>query len=181
MKHTFRTLLGLSLMVFILAGCSSPVGSEFSEVPEDNVRSVKVEFEYRLLDKEINAYAPQFLLDLHFDSELNSYAYGLPEDLDSYIELYNDKESFKKFFEDAFEQVFSTKECKEGEVIDLKKWTSKAARVSSDGKTKIPAIDCLQFSLKDSEKPDVQDCFDEIIVGNEDILVYVFFDFNKND
>ena len=181
MKHTFRTLLGLVLVVFVLAGCSNPAGPEFSEIPEDNDKLTKVEFRWAEQDENFENYAPQYFLDLHFDSELNSYAYGLPEDLDSYIELYNDKESFKKFFEDAFEQVFSTKECKEGEVIDLKKWTSKAARVSSDGKTKIPAIDCLQFSLKDSEKPDVQDCFDEIIVGNEDILVYVFFDFNKND
>lgn len=186
MKTHLKHLLGLALMVLVLVGCSNPAGPEIEtpvvETPEENVKSVRVEFEWRILDEKISAYIPQYLLDLHFDSELNSYAYGIPEgyDFDSYSKLYNNTELFLDFFEDAFEQVFGTKEYKEGEVIDLKQWTSEAIRLNKEGKPS-SFVDCLYFSTKDLCKTELLEAgefFDEIIVGNEDILVYVFFDFD---
>lgn len=193
MKHTFRALLGLVLVVWVLVGCSSPVGPELEvpvvEVPENDVKSVKVDFEWRLLDSRIEAYAPQYLLDLHKDSSLG-YCYGLPEGWtpEKYGELYNNSSEFEKFFENAFEQVFFARDCKEGEIISLEQWTSEAVRILKDG-TISKAVDRLYFSLKETEldsglkfkHPDMQDCFEEIVVGNKDILIYVFFDFNKSN
>lgn len=191
MKHTFKTLLGLVLVVFVLAGCSNPAGPETPEVneppvvetPEENIKLTKVEFRWGT-EPEVGdivnlfeSYNPLYLLDLHFDQELKDYFYGFPEgyDLESYIELLKDTKRFKKFSDDAFETVFGTKYYEEGTVIDLKKWTSHRATDLID---KYIATR-LQFSTTDTNKTDVpivKDPFDEIVVGNEDIIVYVFWD-----
>ena len=180
MKHIFRTLLGLVLVVFVLAGCSNPAGPEFSEIPEDNDKLTKVEFRWAEQDENFENYAPQYFLDLHFDFELDSWIYGLPEgyDFDSYSELIKDTERFKKFSEDAFEKAFGTKYYKEGTVIDLKKWTSKAKRLTKTGEVS-GMTTCSYFSTKyinRKEGYDIEDPFDEIVVNNEDIIVYVYFD-----
>lgn len=195
MKHTFKTLLGLVLVVFVLAGCSNPAGPEIPEVneppvvetPEENVKLVKVEFRWGTepevgdLVSAFESYNPLYLLDLHFDQELKDYFYGFPEgyDLESYIELLNDTERFKEFSKDAFETVFGTKYYEEGTVIDLKKWTSHRATDLIDKHIATR----LQFSTTDIGKTDVhivKDPFDEIVVGNEDIIIYVFWDSEKS-
>lgn len=190
MKHTFRTLLGLVLVVFVLAGCSNPAGPEFSEIPEDNTRLVKVEFEWCTYHKNhkntdgVKTYAPMYLLDLHWDSELKSYAYGFPGDydLDSYSKLLYDEERFNEFSKDAFEKVFGTKYYEEGTIVDLKKWTSEAARLSSTG-VDVGFRDKLCFLTEDIDSIkslETKKTFEEIEVGNEDIKIYVFFDFAKS-
>lgn len=205
MKHIFRTLLGLVLLVFVLAGCSNPAGPEVSEIdkttvvetPEDNIKSVKVEFSWGsnfvngqylnpgigdFGNQRFNQYAPMYLLDLHWDSELKTYIYSVPGEytVSSYLELMDQEEDFKKFSDDAFEQVFGTKTYKEGEVIDLTQWTSKALLSINNNVTK-KYEDCLCFSLEPiAENDDVKNPFDEIVVGNEDIKVYVFFKSNNS-
>lgn len=178
MKHTFKTLLGLLLVVFVLVGCSSPVGPEFSEVPEDDVKLVEVKFIWDEQDTVFENYALKYFLGLYCDEEEN-YFYGLPEgyDPDSYSNLVkNDRERLKKLTEDAFEEVFGTKYYKEGTTIDLTKWTSKAMRISDKGK--ISGIETWSyFSMEDitSEQKGLESPFDEIIVGSENIVVYVCF------
>lgn len=190
MKHIFKTLLGLVLVVWVLVGCSSPVGPETPEVneppvvetPEENVKLVKVEFIWSSAnDEKIVPSIPKYLLDLHFDVEQKSWLYGLPEGytVDSYRELYNDKERFNRFFDEAFKEVFGTKEYEEGREIDLTKWTSKAIRLTNKGEDS-GIRDCLQFSFKDTGKTEgyyVKDPIDRITVGNTDIVVYVFWNF----
>ena len=139
MKHTFRTLLGLVLVVFVLAGCSNPAGPETPEViespvvetPEENVNLVKVEFRWATksnidwrYEGMFELYSPLYLLDLHFDSELNAYVYDLPEGyiLNSYREFWKDEkdtEVFEQFLDNIFKETFGTKYYKEGTVIDL--------------------------------------------------------------
>lgn len=193
MKHTFKTLLGLVLVVFVLAGCSNPAGPEIPEIPEDAVRSVKVEFSWGsnfvngqylnpgigdVGNQRFNQYAPMYLLDLHWDSDLKTYIYSVPGEytVSSYLELMDQEEDFKKFSDDAFEQVFNTNNIyKEGEVIDLTQWTSKAL-LSINNNVNKKYEDCLCFSLEPiAENGYVKNPFDEVVVGNEDIRVYVFF------
>lgn len=154
MKHTFKTLLGLVLVVFVLAGCSNPAGPEIPEVneppvveiPEENVKLTKVEFKWgeepdttRLNKDYFSRSYARYLLDLRskslddcsYDCDYADgcgYVYDYPEGYDrvSYKELRNDPERFKKFSDDAFEKVFGTKYYKEGTVIDLGQWTAKA-------------------------------------------------------
>ncbi|MBQ5848606.1 MAG: hypothetical protein IIW49_06785 [Treponema sp.] len=199
MKHTFKTLLGLVLVVLFLAGCSNPAGPEIPEVneppvvevpevneppvvetPEDTSNLTKVEFKWGTNTDvgstrgTFEAYSPLYILDLHFDTELNDYVYGFPEgyDLESYVELLNDKERFKEFSDDVFEKFFGTKYYKEGTTIDLEGWT-KIATDSMDAVFE----SCLKFSTKDNKEIGwtVEDPIDEIIVGNEDIIIYVFW------
>lgn len=190
MKKHLKFLLGLALIVFVFSGCQNPSGSETPEVkeppvveiPEDNSNKTKVEF--RWCTKRVTSntneievlfeyYIPRYLLNLYFDSELNDYVFGFPEDysLNSYLELYYN-ENFKKFSDDAFEKVFGTKYYEEGTVIDLKKWTY-AATESLD---KIDAVR-LYFLTEDFDGTNISNIkendFDEIVVGNEDIIVYV--------
>ena len=179
MKTFLKHLLVLALMVLVFSGCQNPSGHE---TPEDTAKLTKVEFRWGTLHDigdcvgRFETYTPMYLLDLHFDSDLNSYVYDFPEgyDLDSYRELIKDEERFKKFSEDAFEKVFGTKYYKEGTIIDLKKWTSRAiCLINTD------YADCLNFSIKDiydAESYKAREFFEEFVVGNEDILVYVFFD-----
>lgn len=194
MKHTFRTLLGLVLVVFVLAGCSNPAGPETPEVneppvvevPEDNARLVKVEFRWgtnhivNWEDKNMfTFYSPIYLLDLHFDSELNGYVYDLPEGyiLNSYREFWKDEkdtEVFEQFLDNIFKETFGTKYYKEGTVIDLTKWTYKAKELLSN-----KWVSCLHFSTIDLEVFDAKDTFNEVIVGDEDIVIYVFWDFDR--
>lgn len=204
MKTHLKHLLALALMVLIFSGCQNSSGPETPEVneppvvetPEDTSNLTKVEFIWAsspCLDEpntnqsetRFRSYAPLYLLDLHFDSELNSYAYGLPEGYDktSYSELIKDKERFKEFSEDAFEKVFGTKYYKEGTVIDLKKWTSRAISLTSTG-TVSPFTERLYFSTKDiskTESLEAGEFFEEIIVGNENILVYIYFESKSFD
>lgn len=192
MKHTFRTLLGLILVVFVLAGCSNPTGPETPEVneppvvetPEDTSNLTKVEFRWATkpnidwrYEGMFELYSPLYLLDLHFDSELNDYVYDLPEGYtrDSYLKFWNDEkdtEVFKQFLDDVLKETFGTNYYKEGTVIDLKKWTYKAKEVLGN-----QWVSCLHFSTTDLKVFDVKDTFDEVIVGNEDMVIYVFWDF----
>lgn len=193
MKHTFKTLLGLVLVVLFLAGCSNPAGPETPEVneppvvetPEENVKLVKVEFRWSKYP-DVGAWkggfekwSPLYLseLRLNSDPDLNAYkyAYGLPEgcnDISSYIK-FTKEEGFEKFSNNVFEKNFGTKYCKEGEEIDLTKWTSRAIFLPD-----ISAADCLHFSFQDktNSKDVIKDPFDKIVVGNEDIIVYIFYD-----
>ncbi len=200
MKTHLRFLLVLVSMMFVLGGCQNPSGSETPEVneppvvetPEDNSNKTKVEFRWctyysKYIDNpsiySINGfetYSPMYLLDLHSDSEGN-YVYDLPEgyDVPSYLDLRNDEVLFKEFSNDAFEKVFGTKYYEEGTVIDLKKWTSKAVDLISTNDTLITYAH-LYFLAEDVEthiwNPEVLDSFDEIVVGNEDIVVYIYWD-----
>lgn len=202
MKTHLRFLLVLVSMMFVLGGCQNPSGPEIPEVneppvveiPKDNVKLTKVEFRWGAVQElggicgRFEIYSPMYLLGLYDDpnSELNDYLYGFPEgyDTDSYIELCLDTERFKKFSEDAFEKVFGTKYYEEGTVIDLKKWTYPAMCVA-EGFENIKRADRLYFSIEDyycsedyseSNRDDIfENAFDEIVVGNEDIIVYVFF------
>lgn len=195
MKTHLKHLLGLALMVLVLAGCSNPAGPEIEtpvvETPEDNAKLIKVEFRWCTYYNKfkntdgVKTYAPMYLLDLHYESDLKSYAYGFPEgyNLDSYSKLLNDEEHFNEFSKDAFEKVFGTKYYKEGAEINLEKWTSKAIRLDSKNEDS-GFRDCLCFSSEDIdslESFEVKKFFDEIIVNNEDIVVYVFFDFGKQN
>ena len=193
MKHTFRTLLGLVLVVFVLAGCSNPAGPETPEViespvvetPEENVNLVKVEFRWATksnidwrYEGMFELYSPLYLLDLHFDSELNAYVYDLPEGYtaDSYLKFWKDEqgtEGFKQFLDDVLKKTFDTN-CKEGTEIDLEKWTYKAKELLGN-----QWVSRLYFSTTDLEVFDVKDTFDKVIVGNEDMVIYVFWDFGK--
>lgn len=184
MKHTFKTLLGLVLVVFALAGCSNPAGPEIPEIPEDDVKLFKVEFVWDERNEGFENYALKYFLGLYCDEKEN-YFYGLPEgyDSESYSNLVkNDRERLKKLTEDAFEKVFGTKYYKEGTVIDLKKWTSKAMRISDKGK--ISGIETWSyFSTEDISSAEIYDIqsygtespFDQVVVGNEDIVIYVCF------
>ena len=78
MKHTFKTLLVLVLVVFVLAGCSNPAGPETPEVneppvvevPEENVKLTKVEFKWSTAynisnsTRNVRTYIPIYLLGL---------------------------------------------------------------------------------------------------------------------
>ena len=192
MKKHLKFLLGLALIVLILGGCQNPSGPETPEVneppvvetPEDNANKTKVEFVWAAIDENFESQAPKYFLDLHFDSELNSYVYGIPEgyDFDSYKSLIQDTERFKKFSEDAFEEAFGTKYYKEGTTIDLTKWTSKAKRLTKTGEVS-PVITWSYFSTKDISSVErydietdvIESPFDKIVVGSEDIVVYVCF------
>lgn len=188
MKTHLKHLLGLALMVLIFSGCQNPPETPevneppVVETPEDISNLTKVEFRWGTepnvgsFKKSFENFSPRYLLDLHFDSDLNDYAYGIPEFYytDEYKEIRKDEESFEKFSKDVFEKVFGTKYYKEGTVIDLKKWTYEAVRL-----TDMEVADCLQFSTTDLDGTNgciVKDPFDEIVVGNEDIVVYVFWD-----
>ena len=184
MKHIFKTLLELVLMVFVLAGCSNPAGPEIPEIPEDNTRLVKVEFVWDERNEDFENYALKYFLGLYCDEEEN-YFYGLPEgyDSESYSNLVkNDRERLKKLTEDAFEEVFGTKYCEEVTIINLTKWTSKAMRISDKGK--ISGIETWSyFSTEDISSAEIYDIksygiespFDQVVVGNEDIVIYVCF------
>lgn len=178
MKTHLKHLLGLVLTVLIISGCQNPSGPE---IPEDMDNLTKVEFKWATCPEvgswigSFEGHSPMYLSGLYYDSELNDYAYGLPEgwDWSDYVELFKDKERFKKFSDDAFEKVFGTKYYEEGTVIDLTKWTYRAIRLTDK-----KFADCLQFSLNDktSEFGYVENSFDQIVVGNENIVVYVFWD-----
>lgn len=184
MKHTFKTLLGLVLVVFVLVGCSSPVGSEFSEIdetlvvetPEDKARLVNVEFRWGSLPDigdsvgSFETCAPRYLLDLHFDPEWNSLVYGYPEGYDS------------NYYKELIDGEIITKSYEEGTPVSLKKWTSRAIRLTSKGADS-KYRDCLRFSIKDiydSESYKDREFFEEFVVGNEDMIIYVFFDAKRS-
>ena len=191
MKTHLRFLLVLVSMIFVLGGCQNPAGPEIPvvETPEDNDNKTKVEFRWctkRVIsdipdaEELLEIYSPMYFLDLHFNSELKDYAYGIPEgyDLDSYLELLN-SEDFEKFSDDTFEKVFGTKYYEEGTVIDLEEWTYKA----TDLVDKVYAIR-LYFLTKDFDGTNTSNIeendFDKIIVGNEDIIVYVLGEFRMS-
>ena len=202
MKHTFKTLLGLVLVVFVLAGCSNPAGPETPEVnetpvvetPEDTSNLTKVEFRWgenpdttRLNEKSFLKSYPRYLLGLRSkllgDCEYDcDYVYDYPEGYDgvSYKELRNDPERFKKFSDDVFEKVFGTKYYEEGTVIDLEKWTSKAVDlVNTSDEFGVTTTTHLYFLAEDvGENYDNIEVksFDKIEVKNEDIVIYVYWD-----
>ena len=110
---------------------------------------------------------------------MKSYVYDFPEgyDKNSYPELIKDKERLREVNEDAFEKTFGTKYYKEGEVIDLKQWTSKAKRITNTGKVS-KMTTWSYFSTKDINSAEIygiESPFDEIVVGSEDIVIYVCF------
>lgn len=194
MKKHLKFLLGLALIVFVFSGCQNSSGSETPEVneppvvetPEDNSNKTKVEFRWgtkRVISSNISSEEILFeyeSLKYFLDSDLNDYVYGYPEDYpkDSYDELWLDTERFKKFSEDVFETVFGTKYYEEGTKIDLEKWTKIATELSYNYRVR------LYFSIEDFDgrvntSNIEENDFDEIIVGNEDIVVYVFGEIRK--
>lgn len=195
MKHTFKTLLGLVLVVLFLAGCSNPAGPETPEVneppvvetPEVNVKLTKVEFKWSTAynisnsTRNVRTYIPIYLLGLYYDSELERYFYDFPENysLESYKSLIKDKDAFDKFYNDTFEEIFGTKYYKEGTVIDLKQWESKAICCIAP-----EYADCLRFSTKDiygRKEFDQIDIKNSIEVGNEDMIIYITFNSEDSD
>lgn len=194
MKHTFKTLLGLVLVVFVLVGCSSPAGPE---IPD----GATVEFvwgtnpqvtpNYQDIDSEIYyAQCSRYLLGLKSDQNGNP-CYDYPE---KYEDEYRDFSStskeygFKKFYEDVFGEVFGTKYYKEGKIISLKKWTIKARDLIS-GDTD-PWYSQLYFLAEDVRKEDYEtnkiylaylkeNSFDEIEVRNENIRIYVYWNYSN--
>lgn len=198
MKHTFKTLLVLVLVVFVLAGCSNPAGPETPEVneppvvetPEENVKLVKVEFVWgtcpnvylsesyfkRVWPKHLLGLRSKSLGDCDYDCD---YVYDYPEgyDINSYKELRNDKELFQKFSDDAFEKVFGTKYYKEGDKIDLTQWTSEAADLvnTDDHSTVVTFFYFLAEDVGENYENIEVKSFNEIEVKNEDIKVYVYW------
>lgn len=171
MKHTFRTLLGLVLVVFVLAGCSNPAGLE---IPE----GAKVEFVWGE-DRYVNGNSGVFedvvtrhLSDLHEEGKDN-WVFEYPEgyDLVKYNDLYNNnKVEFKKLYEKAFEEAFGTKYYKEGTTIDLKKWTSKARDLVEGC--------CSQFYFLAEDIGKNYDgikSLETIEVHNENIKIYIYW------
>lgn len=184
MKTHLKHLLGLALMVLVLAGCSNPAGPE---IPEDNVKLVKVEFVWDERDEDFEGYALKYFLGLYFDQKLECYVYDFPEDFDknSYPELLENTKRLKEVNDDAFEKAFGTKYYKEGDVIDLKQWTSKAKRITHKGVVS-KMTTWSYFSTKDINSAEIYDIqrdgiespFDQIVVGSEDIVIYVCFNNN---
>lgn len=200
MKHFFRTLLGLLLVILVLAGCSSPVGPEIPEIPEDNTRLVKVEFVWGVNPQIFEVYdinnergrklfyyhLSRYLLCLRSNQNGNNQ-YEYPK---GYEDKYKDfsgtsEEYFKKNCEDVFEEVFGTKYHQEGEEVNLEKWTSKAKdlKVTTDN-----VSSQLYFLIEDIGKADYdqdiyenyydyicKNSFDKIEVKNENIKVYVYW------
>lgn len=187
MKHTFKTLLGLVLVVFVLAGCSNPTGPEIPEIPEDDVKLVKVEFVWDERDEDFEGYAFKYFSGLYFDETEQSYVYDFPEDFDknSYPELLENTKRLKEVNDDAFEKAFGTKYYEEGTEIDLTKWTSKAKRITNKGVVS-KMTTWSYFSTKDISSTEIYDIktygikspFDKIVVGSEDIIIYVCFNNN---
>lgn len=208
MKTHLKYLLGLVFTVLIFGGCQNPSGPETPEVneppvietPEDNSNLTKVEFSQgkypqvsaHVSDKAFCSHLSRYLLGLYSDQNGNSY-YKYPKgyDKDKYKELYNNEECLKKFYEDAFEEVFGTKYYKEGTTIDLKKWTSRAVDlVESDEDEGVITTVQLYFLAEDIGIDYDQDIyknyydyisknsFDEFEVKNEDIVVYIYWDMN---
>lgn len=188
MKHTFRTLLGLVLLVFVLAGCSNPAGPE---IPE----GAKVEFVWgtnpqvssNYKDKLFYYELSRYLLGLESDQNGNNCSYKYPEDYKTKYEDYSgtSEEYFKKLYEDAFEKVFGTKYYKEGTSIDLTKWTSKAKDLLYPEEN---FCSQLYFMMEDIGKEDYdkdtyksyldyldKKSFSSIEVYNQDIKVYVYW------
>lgn len=188
MKHIFKTLLGLVLMVFVLAGCSNPAGPEILEGAE-------VEFvwganpQISKINKNRLAYSHlyRYLSDLH-KNENGNYVFDFPEGYDEarYYAMYDDidnvsDEDFKKLCEDAFEEVFGKKYYKEGTTIDLKKWTSGAVDlVESDEDEGFISTAQLYFLAEDigTNYNDIES-LETIEVYNQNIKIYVYWKYNK--
>lgn len=190
MKHTFKTLLGLVLVVFVLAGCSNPAGPEFSEIdkttvvetPEESIRQIEVKFEWGK-DFEVGNCRGSFkmfflgyLLGLHPTQDFDGYkyAYDLPEEyVPVFLDLFNeeDEERFRKLSNDALKLVFDTAYYKEGDIIDLGKYTSRAVCLANPR-----FADCLRFSTKDIDETEKLDFKDIIEVCDTDMVIYVFWD-----
>lgn len=184
MKTHLKFLLGLVLMVLVFSGCEDP--SRF-EVPE----GATVEFrwcscfEKEFTDKgtwELNY--PRYLLSLSENEELKSYDYPKGYNPTSWGDLRSNKESFKEFSKSIFEKVFGTKYYEEGTTIDLTKWTSPTKDLvnCSDDNERYTS---LSFFEEDVESYDFQKKksgdFDYIEVRNENIVVYVYWNYyDKN-
>lgn len=191
MKTFLKHLLVLALMVLVFSGCQNPSGPE---TPED---LTKVEFrwgEYYQVaghtstDGQFYSYISRYFLGLRSKSLDDcdydcDYVYDYPEGYDSvsWQEIRKDEERLKEFYEDAFEKVFGTKYYKEGTTIDLKKWTSEAVDlVQSDEDEGVITTVRLYFLDEDvglnSCYLSAEDSFNEVVVGSEDIVVYVYWD-----
>lgn len=187
MKTFLKHLLVLALMVLVFSGCQNPSGPE---TPED---LTKVEFRWCSYLKEGYSSSgdnydnfcvtyPAYLLDLHIES--NNYVYGCPE-FDKYPEGYGEldytdlcmkEDLFKKFSEDVFEKFFGTKYYKQGEKINLEKWIVPARNLLY----KDEMIYTQLYFLAEDVKSPISDGypkndFTEINVGNEDIVVYIYW------
>ena len=188
MKHTFKTLLVLVLVVFVLAGCSNPAGPEIEvpvvEAAEDNTRFYEVRFEWGKDPKGSKDYFddnfPRYFSDLHKDEQGN-YVYEYPEmynDFESYYKLMNNTEDFEKFSSNVFETVFGTKTYEEGYKICLEQWTSKAIDlVRTSEELNIHVSTCLYFLTERVEEPNelsFENSLNEIIV-DKNITVYIYW------
>lgn len=179
MKHFFRTLLGLVLMVLIFSGCEDP---SRLEVPEGakvefvwgTSSQVGHQFENNLFMKKIVRY----ILGLESDQNGNYY-YSYPKgyDKDKYNELCNNEEYLKKFYEDGFEEVFGTKYYKEGTIINLEEWTRPAKDLTTGND--IPGYSQLYFLAEDVGVTNDTKSLETIEVYNEDIKVYVYWKYTR--
>ena len=205
MKHTFKTLLGLVLVVLFLSGCSNPAGPETPEVneppvvetPEVNeppVVELSEEFEVKFkwctcyskhiddistlggFDNGFEIYAPLYLLDLHLEND--TYVYGWPEGYETaqYVELMDNAELFREFSNATFEEVFGTKRYKKGEKIYLEKWTSEAINLIETN-SEMTAYTRLYFLAEDVEKYADFKTKDPLkeIVVDKDIVIYIYW------
>lgn len=177
MKTHLKFLLGLVLIVLVFSGCEDP---SRLEIPE----GTKVEFKWcTCFNKNINNSSsfrlmfPRYLLSLRNEGENegeNNWVFDYPEgyNSDSYIELMEDEERFKKFSDDAFEEVFGTKYYKEGTQIPLTKWNSEALDLVEN--THI-YLCFLAEDVKEYKNINIKDSLNEIDVNNEDIVVYIYW------
>ena len=167
----------------------SSIKLESSEIPE----GAKVEFVLgtnpqvdSVSGSNIEIYLSlyRYFLDLH--EEEGQWVFEAPEGYDGtkYLEFWDNEEYFKTLYEEAFEEALGTEYYKEGTPIDLKKWTlpAKDLRTNSTiqlyflaeniGKTdydKEIYTDYMDYLDKNS--------FDEIEVHNQDIKVYVYWNY----
>lgn len=190
MKHIFRTLLGLVLMVLVFSGCEDPSRLEIPEgATVEFVLDVNSQVSTNFDAKTFYAHLSRYLLGL--ESDKNGEHYEYPKDYDRYNDFVNtSEEDFKKLYEDAFKKAFGTKYYKKGTIINLTKWTSPAKDLKAGDEN--PGYSQLYFLAEDVGKTDYdktiyknyidyldKKSFDKIEVHNENIKVYIYWEYTR--
>lgn len=181
MKHFFRTLLGLVLMVFVFSGCEDP---SRLEIPDGATvefvwgESPWVDSNIELNENSFKYVVTRYLSDLHKDGGGNwVFEYPKGYDLDKYNDLYNNnKVDFEKLYEKTFEEALGTNFYEEGTVINLTDmsgvdWTSPAKDLAEKGFYSLQ----LYFLAEDigTNYSDIKS-LETVEVHNENIKVYVY-------
>lgn len=191
MKTHLKFLLGLVLIVLVFSGCEDP---SRLEIPD----GAKVEFVWGTNPQVSNVYMSDttFYVNFHrYFSALHQnkekkwvFEYPKGYDRDKYLKLWDNEEDLKKLYEKAFEEALGNKYYKEGTIIDLTKWTSEARDLISGDID--PCYIQLYFLAEDIGKTDYDKTIyenyldylnkaslDEINVYNQDIKVYVYWNY----